>query len=123
MKKYLISHKNDLFRVAMWSIIALLAINAIGAFAPVAAFCDDLFTTAEASLGDFETKLVNLCMALFPVAAIVVLILFLTTHNDKKMAMYKGIFITICVVTGAILLVHGGYVLNFIKELVNFADK
>lgn len=123
MKKYLISHKNDLFRVAMWSIIALLAINAVSAFAPVAVFCDDLFTTAESSLGDFQKKLVSLSKAIFPVAMIITLILFATTHNEKKMGIYKGILITICGVTGLILLVDGGYILNFIKDLVNFADK
>ncbi len=123
MKKYLISHKNDLFRVAMWSIIALLAINAVSAFAPVAAFCDDLFTTAESSLGDFQKKLVSLSKAIFPVAMILTLILFATTHSEKKMGIYKGILITICGVTGLILLVDGGYILNFIKDLVNFADK
>ncbi len=123
MKKYLISHKNDLFRVAMWSIIALLAINAVSAFAPVAAFCDDLFTTAESSLGDFQKKLVSLSKAIFPVAMIITLILFATTHNEKKMGIYKTILITICCVTGLILLVDSGYILNFIKDLVNFADK
>ncbi len=123
MKKYLISHKNDLFRVAMWSIIALLAINAVCAFVPVAAFCDDLFTTAESSLGDFQKKLVSLSKAIFPVAMIITLILFATTHNEKKMGIYKTILITICCVTGLILLVDSGYILNFIKDLVNFADK
>ena len=123
MKNYLISHKNELIRVALFSLVAFLAIQVIVAVVPSAVFCDDLFTTAETSLGDFQSKLVSLSLAIFPVATIIVLILFATTHNEKKMGLYKGIFLTICFVTLLILLVNGGYVLNLIKDLVNFADK
>lgn len=118
MKNFIRVNRNEIVRVALLSLAAVLCVMAFNAFCPGLAFCNDLFDTAETSLGDLQSKIVNLSFAIFPVALIVLLVLIAVTHNEKKISLYRSLLITVCIVEGAILLVNNGYVLSLIKELV-----
>lgn len=118
MKNFLKINRNEIIRVALMSLAAVLCAMAFNAFCPELSFCAELFDTAETSLNDLKTKIVELSFAIFPVALIVLLVLIAITHNEKKIALYRSLLITVCIVEGAILLVSRGVVLDLIKELV-----
>lgn len=72
----------------------------------------------EGVLGDFELALVNLSLSIFPIALIILLLSLLLTHDSKKVAIVIKILLVILAATGGILLTHGGFVLNFLKNLI-----
>lgn len=72
----------------------------------------------ENIMSDGEQRLVNISMAALPLAMILILVLMLFTHDPKKIAGFIWLLIVIVGVCAGILLVHHGYVLSFIQELI-----
>ena len=78
----------------------------------------DVIDRAVGALGQGEEMLVNISMALFPIAFIIGLILLLFVRDPKKIS---GLFLTlgiIIVATFGILLTHSGFVLDAIRQFI-----
>lgn len=118
MKEFLKNNKNELIKVSLLSLCTILCLAALTYFLPTPVFCD-LFSEAKEITESTQDKIVDLAIAICPLALIVVLVLMLTTHNDKKLSVYKSIAITILVVFFLILLVDKGLVTDFIQNLVD----
>lgn len=82
---------------------------------PSIAYCNDLFAEGEALISDAQQTLVNFAMALCPLSLIVIAILSMTTHNEKKLAGLMSFAKIVLVATILILVINSGVVVDTIK--------
>lgn len=66
-----------------------------------------------------EKLLVSICLALFPISLLVLIILMLVTHNDKKFTGYLWFAGAICLCTLGVLLVENGTALKVLQNVAN----
>lgn len=75
----------------------------------------DLFDTGMNIISNAQEKLVEICLALCPLALIFVIVCVLVTHNEKKMAWYMQLGVIILVATAAVLIINSGVVIDTLQ--------
>ena len=78
---------------------------------------NNLETKATSTIGNVQKTVVKVAGAVGTLAIIVTLALMLFTHDDRKIAGYIKICVTIAIAMGVILLVNAGAVVSLVKEL------
>ena len=73
---------------------------------------------ATTTINDIQKTVVKIAGAVGVLAIIVTLALMLFTHDDRKIAGYIKICVTIAIAMGIILLVNAGALLDLVKQLV-----
>lgn len=96
-------------------LVAAVIINIL----PQSTMANDLFTTAEETIGGIQTKVVKVILALIPLAIIILLACIMLTHNEKKISGYIQIIIIIIVAAVCVFLVANNVVIDFLKEWFN----
>lgn len=96
-------------------LVAAVIINIL----PQSTMANDLFTTAEETIGGIQTKVVKVILALIPLAIIILLACIMLTHNEKKISGYIQIIIIILVAAVCVFLVANNVVIDFLKEWFN----
>ena len=110
----------ELAKISMFTIIGLCIYQSLLQLIPTDSFCDNgLYEQTENAISTAREKLVKLATALCPLALIVIGVLALITHDERKMAVYQKLAITIIVVFALILLVNSGVVIDAVKEFVD----
>lgn len=104
-------------------LVSLLSGAALAITGVVPAFADEdisqITNTAASAVSNVQDSIVNLSLAIFPVSLIIVLILVMLSHNDKKVSGLLTIAGTICIACFLILLVNNGIVLNLLNSIAN----
>lgn len=78
---------------------------------------NNLETKATTTIGNVQKTVVKVAGAVGTLAIIVTLALMLFTHDDRKIAGYIKICVTIAIAMAIILLVNANAILNLVQEL------
>lgn len=79
---------------------------------------DKLEENAVDTISDVQETVVNVSLALFPVSLILGLVILYFTHDERKIGLTVKICLTICIVTGLIILINAGVALDIIKSFI-----
>jgi len=82
---------------------------------PTFVLCDDLFGKGEEIINSGREKLVKLSMALCPLALILVCVLSMTTHNERKLAWLMNLGKIVLVATALILIIDSDIVIETLQ--------
>ncbi len=105
--------------IAMVTLMGLLCI--VSLFEPAfSSDFDDLVKNAEEATSNVSDGLYKVAMTLGPLALIVCLVIILFSHDSRKVSMLIGICVTIIIAWLCIMVVHNGWLKDF---LVNLTDK
>lgn len=75
--------------------------------------------SATTAVSNVQSSIVSLSLAVFPVSLIIVLLLVMLSHNDKKVSGLLSIAGTICIACFLILLVNNNVALNLLNTIAN----
>lgn len=116
MKKVL-SKENleQVLKISLCVLCCVAIVQAVRSICPTLIACDDLFDVGLGIISDAQQKLVEICIAICPLALIFVIVCVLLTHNEKKMAWYMQLGIIILVATALVLIINSGVVIETLK--------
>lgn len=83
---------------------------------PTTIFCGDLFDKGQEIIGQGQQTLVSLAMALCPLALILICVLSMVTHNEKKLAWLMNLGKVVLVASILILIINSGAVVTTLKS-------
>lgn len=82
---------------------------------PTTVFCDDLFEKGTDIVKSGQSTLVSFAMALAPLALILICVLSMVTHNEKKLAWLMNLGKVVLIASILILVINSGIVIDTIK--------
>lgn len=116
MKKLNKKSLETALKVCVCAALAFAFVIVITQIMPSMTWCEDLFTKTEGVLGDTQSKLVHLAMAIFPVSLIVLILTLFFTKDERKIGIVGKACIVVCVAAVLIMLVDAGLVLQTLKD-------
>lgn len=131
MKSVAVNRKNYV-KIALFFLLSLLVIGALFSsttrvYAPDPAAADstqsggtsltDISTKSQTVIADIQKPIVAIATAVGGLAMIICVVMILFTHDDKKIAGYIKIVITIIIALLVIYLINGNVIIDLVKNI------